>query len=89
MKPRSPNGLTAETAERLLNESDCLTTAAVANQAGAGYSQALTLMRELEAAKCIRRTGQRRGTRHAICDEDNIQQRAAELATRPKRRKVA
>jgi hypothetical protein len=48
----------------------------------------LTLLRELETAGRIRRTGQRRGTRwHAITDEDRIRDRAAELARR--RRKSA
>lgn len=75
--------LLAETAERLLAESDGLTTVALAKQAGVERDQVLPLLRDLEAAKRVRRTGQRRGTRwHAITDEDRIQERAAELAAR-------
>jgi hypothetical protein len=74
----------------MLSERDGLTTAVLARQTGAAHGQVLTLMRELEKADRVRRTGQRRGTRwHAITDEDGIQQRAAELATRPRRRKAA
>jgi hypothetical protein len=41
----------------------------------------LVLLRELEAAGRVRRSGQRRGTRwHAITDEERIAERAAELA---------
>jgi hypothetical protein len=48
----------------------------------------LALLRELEQAQRIRRTGQRRATRwHAITDEDRIRERAAELATRSPRRR--
>jgi hypothetical protein len=63
-----------------------MTTSALAEQTGGNRDQILTLLRELEAAGRIRRTGQRRGTRwHAITDEDRIQARAAELAARRKR----
>jgi hypothetical protein len=74
----------------MLSESDGLSTAALAKQAGVDPDQVLTLMRELEHAKRVRRTGQRRGTRwHAITDEDRIRERATELAGRRSRRKAA
>jgi len=72
--------------ERILGESaDGLSTSAIAEQGGADSSQVLTLLRELESAGQVRRSGQRRGTRwHLITDEDRIAQRAAELASRSK-----
>ena len=74
--------------EGLLSEDNGLTTSALAERSGGNRDQVLTLLRELEAAGRIRRTGQRRGTRwHAITDEDRIRERAAELAGR--RRKSA
>lgn len=83
-KTRKP--LTAGVAERLLATSDGLTTAALAQQAGADRHQVLALLRDLEEARRVRRTGQRRATRwHAITDEDRIRERAAELASRSKR----
>jgi hypothetical protein len=82
--------LTAETAEHLLTEQDGLTTAAIAEQAGADRDQVLVLLRELERIQRVRRTGQRRATRwHAITDEDRIRERAAELASRSRRRTPA
>jgi predicted Rossmann fold nucleotide-binding protein DprA/Smf involved in DNA uptake len=69
--------------ELLLSESDGLTTRALAEQTEADPDQVLTLLRELEQAGRIRRSGVRRGTRwHAITDEERIQARAAELAAR-------
>jgi DNA-binding transcriptional ArsR family regulator len=45
-------------------------------------------LRALEEAGQVRRSGQRRGTRwNAITDEDRIQERATELASRSKRGK--
>lgn len=77
----------AEAAERILAGTDGLTTAALAKQAEADRDQVLALLRDLEAARRVRRTGQRRGTRwHAVTDEDRIRTRAAELAARSKRR---
>ncbi|MDQ6815805.1 MAG: hypothetical protein M3018_00145 [Actinomycetota bacterium] len=67
----------------LLAETGGLTTAALAERANGHRSQVLVLLRELESAGRIRRTGQRRSTRwQAITDEERIQQRAAELAAR-------
>lgn len=72
--------------ELLLSENGGLTTSALAERSGGDRDQVLTLLRELEAAGRIRRSGQRRGTRwHAITDEDRIRERAAELASRRRR----
>jgi hypothetical protein len=72
--------------ELLLSENGGLTTSALAERTNGDRDQVLTLLRELEAAGRIRRTGQRRSTRwHAITDEDRIRERAADLARRRKR----
>jgi hypothetical protein len=79
--------LLADTAERILAERDGLTTTALAEQAGADRGQVLALLRDLETARRVRRTGQRRATRwYVITDEDRIQKRAAELQSRGRRR---
>jgi DNA-binding IclR family transcriptional regulator len=72
--------------ERILGGSaDGMSTSAIAEQGGAESSQVLTLLRDLEKAGEVRRTGERRGTRwHLITDEDRIAERAAELASRSK-----
>jgi len=72
--------------EALLSENGGLTTSALAERSNGDRDQVLTLLRELETAGRIRRSGQRRSTRwHAITDEDRIRERAAELATRRRR----
>jgi hypothetical protein len=72
--------------EALLSENGGLTTSTLAERTNGNRDQVLTLLRELETAGRIRRTGQRRSTRwHAITDEDRIRERAAELARRRKR----
>jgi hypothetical protein len=72
--------------EALLSENGGLTTSALAEQTNGNRDQVLVLLRELETAGRIRRTGQRRSTRwHAITDEDRIRERAADLASRRKR----
>jgi predicted HTH transcriptional regulator len=72
--------------EALLSENGDLTTSVLAERSNGSRDQVLTLLRELEAAGRIRRTGQRRSTRwHAITDEDRIRERAAELASRRRR----
>ncbi len=87
---RATKVVLAETAERMLAESDGLTTAVLATKAGAGRDQVLALLRDLEKANRVRRTGQRRSTRwHAITDEDRIRGRAAELASRSRRRRTS
>jgi hypothetical protein len=69
--------------ELLLSDTGGLATSALAVRANADRDQVLTLLRELETAGRVRRTGQRRATRwHAITDEERIQERAAELAAR-------
>jgi hypothetical protein len=71
--------------ELLLSENGDLTTLALAERANGDRDQVLTLLRELEAAGRIRRSGQRRSTRwHAVTDEDRIRERAAELEARRK-----
>ncbi|MGZ6597400.1 MAG: hypothetical protein ACXVFH_18775 [Solirubrobacteraceae bacterium] len=81
--------MTAETAEQLLANSDGMTTATLAERAGVGRDQVLLMLRELEEARRVRRTGQRRATRwHAITDEDRIRERAAELASRSRSRRT-
>jgi hypothetical protein len=85
--PKRTEVLLAGKAERMLAETDGLTTAALAGQAGADRDQVLALLRDLEQARRVRRTGERRSTRwYAITDEDRIRERAAELERRSKRR---
>jgi hypothetical protein len=80
---RSAEVVPAGRLEVLLSENGGLTTSALAERTNGNRDQVLTLLRELEAAGKIRRSGQRRGTRwHAITDEDRIRERAAELAAR-------
>jgi len=72
--------------EKLLGSSEGLTTTALAEQAGGDRNQVLVLLREMEGAGQVRRTGERRGTRwHVITDEDRVAARAAELAAQSKR----
>jgi hypothetical protein len=79
--------LLADNAEQILSEDGGLTTAALAERASADRNQVLDLLRTLENTGRVRRTGQRRATRwHAITDEDRIRERAAELASRSRRR---
>jgi hypothetical protein len=87
-KRAKPNSvLLADQTERLLASTNGLSTAALAKQAGANHDQVLALLRDLEKARRVRRSGQRRATRwHAITDEDRIRERAAELAARSRRR---
>jgi ribosomal 50S subunit-associated protein YjgA (DUF615 family) len=87
-RPKLRTRVTPETAEKLLAAGDGLTTSTLAEQAGADRDQVLALLRDLEQAQRVRRTGQRRGTRwHVITDEDRIRERAAELASRSRRRR--
>lgn len=75
--------------EMLLSENGGLTTSVLAQRTNGDRDQVLTLLRELEAAGRIRRSGQRRSTRwHAITDEDRIRERAAELAARSRRKRT-
>jgi hypothetical protein len=56
-----------------------------ADRIDAHRDRVLTVLRELEMAGRVRRTGQRRSTRwHTITDEERIHERAPELAARSK-----
>jgi hypothetical protein len=82
-KPRQR--VTPDRFEQLLGAGAGLTTADLAQQSGANRDLVLPLLRDLEAAGRIRRTGQRRSTRwHLVTDEDRIAQRAAELTAQSK-----
>jgi hypothetical protein len=84
-RPRSGGGAVgAETLARLLADTSAgLSATAIATQAGAAYSRTLKLLRELEAAGQVRRSGSRRSTVwRLITDEERIAQRAAELERR-------
>jgi len=80
---RKPEVVPAAKIEQLLSTSDGLTTSALAQEAYGERDRVLMLLRELEAAGRVRRTGERRGVRwHVITDEDRIRERAAELEKR-------
>ncbi len=67
-----------------------MSTADLAVQTGGDRHQLLTLLRELEAAGQVRRSGERRSTRwHAITDEDRIAARVAELERQRSRKPQA
>jgi hypothetical protein len=84
---RTSRVLPADNAVQLLADEGGMTTPALAKQAGADRDEVLALLRDLEKARRVRRTGQRRATRwHAITDEDRISQPAAEPTTRRRRR---
>ena len=71
--------------ELLLSDTGGLATSELADRVDADRDRVLTVLRELEMAWRVRRTGQRRSTRwHTITDEEGIQERAAELAARSK-----
>jgi hypothetical protein len=64
----------------LLAGSDGMTTRDLAKATNGRQSQILALLRELEQAEEVHRSGQRRGTRwHVITDEDRVAARVAEL----------
>lgn len=85
-RPVGAHGVVSADALRAVlgNSEDGLTTAELAERANGEPAQVLPLVRELELAGQVRRTGQRRGTRwHAVAsEEDWIERRAAELAAR-------
>lgn len=71
----------------LLDGSAGMSTSELAKATNGQSDQILGLLRELEQADQVRRSGQRRGTRwHLITDEDRVAARAAELAAQSKRR---
>ena len=70
----------------MLSRTGGLSTAQLAAQANADRDQIVGVLRELETAGRVRRTGQRRATRwHVITDEDRIRERVAELEATRKR----
>jgi hypothetical protein len=84
-RPRRGRGAVGpETVERLLADTPAgLSARAIAEQVGAGYNHTLMLLRELEAAGQVRRSGSRRSTAwRLITEEEHIAQRAAELERR-------
>ena len=71
----------------LLDGSAGMSTSELATATNGRPDQVLALLRELEQADQIRRSGERRGTRwHLITDEDRVAARAAEIAGQSKRR---
>ena len=85
---RQSTAVPADRLEALLSGNGGLTTSALAEEAGGDRDHVLRLLRELESAGRVRRTGQRRATRwHTITDEDRIRERAAELAARSRRKR--
>jgi hypothetical protein len=82
-QPRSSVVPAEKLATLLSSTREGATTGELAEQTGGERDQILTLLRELEQAGQVRRSGMRRGTRwHAVTDEDRIAQRAAELEAR-------
>jgi hypothetical protein len=74
----------------LLGTGNGMSTADLTAQTGGDRQQLLTLLRELEAAGQVRRSGERRSTRwHAITDEDRIAERVAQLERQSSRTKRA
>jgi hypothetical protein len=70
----------------LLEGSAGMSTSELARATNGRSDQILSLLRELEKADEVRRTGERRGTRwHVITDEDRVAARAAEIAAQSKR----
>jgi len=83
---RQSKAIPADRVESLLSENGGLTTSALAEKTGGNRDHLLKLLRDLETAGRIRRTGQRRATRwHTITDEDRIRERVAELEATRKR----
>lgn len=68
--------------ERLLIDGGELTTGQLAERAGGDRDQILGVLRELETAGKVSRSGERRTTKwRAFTDEDWVSRRAAELAS--------
>jgi hypothetical protein len=94
-RPRTAEVVPLGKLEQLLGStSDGLSAAALAKRTNGSADQIRALLKDLEAAGKVRRTGQRRGTKwRVITDEDWIAERAAELelraASRTTQRKAA
>jgi hypothetical protein len=85
MRPRRGGvAVRAETLEQLLADTSAgLSANVIAERAGAGYNPTLKLLRELEAAGEVRRSGSRRSTVwRLVSDEERIAERAGELERR-------
>jgi hypothetical protein len=83
---RAPQIVPARKLTALLGDSTGMSTSELATATNGRSDQILALLRELEKADQVRRTGERRGTRwHLITDEDRIAARAAEIAAESKR----
>jgi predicted Rossmann fold nucleotide-binding protein DprA/Smf involved in DNA uptake len=62
---------------------DGISASAIAEEENASYDQVLTLLRELEQAGRVRRTGSRRTSRwRVVTDDERVAARAAELEAR-------
>jgi FtsZ-binding cell division protein ZapB len=72
------------TLERIISEHDGLNTGQIAAQTGGDSKQILSLLKELESAGKVKRSGQRRSTRWHMADPmdraDYVERRTAELA---------
>jgi hypothetical protein len=74
----------------LLGTGSGMSTAELVKQTGGDRQQLLTLLRELEAAGTVRRSGERRSTLwHIITDEDRIAERVAQLERQSSRNRQA
>jgi hypothetical protein len=72
--------------EKILGENPDSTTSQLARIADADRGQVLTLLKELERADRVRRSGQRAATRwRRFTDEDAIAERAVELSSRTRK----
>jgi hypothetical protein len=84
----APEVIPAGKLEQILRDSEGLTTAEIAKQSNGDQKQILSLLKEMEGTRA-RRTGERRTTRwHAYTEEDEIQARAVELASRSENAKA-
>src|ERR1700722_14392557 len=80
-QPRKPKVIPAGQLLKLVADNPGQTTTSLAKLAEADRNQVLSLLRDAEADRRVKRSGERRGTRwHLYTDEDKIQERAAELA---------
>jgi hypothetical protein len=71
----------------LLEGSEGMSTPELAKATSGRADRILVMLRELERADQIRRTGERRATRwHLISDEDRVAARAVDIAAQRKRR---
>jgi hypothetical protein len=75
--------ITSEQIQQALAGAGEVTTTTLMDQTGASRVRLLELLRELETAGKVKRTGEKRGTRWSeLTDGDWVTRRAAELAAR-------